>query len=367
MHRRRNQSVKRLLWAMALFAGVQGALTAADTLGWFSICDPIYTDKLGLLDQYPEFRRSSPEEDTILLLGSSRVMMGLDAGSISGPSLTVFNFGIAGGGPMTANLYFRRLLAEGVRPDVVVVEVMPVFFLGDSAMEIDGEARPSTSIPNLEGRWLTPNRIHPEELQQVNSWPPAYLRDGATWERRWLPLYAYRSAILLQLAPAWLPNSIRLNTIGITNAWGWVRPPVAAVSASQYQDGLRGAYQEFQAYFERPVQEVGGVIEGPSCRALEDLVSLCDSEGIPSALLLMPESSEFRGWYPPEMEPELIDYLSRLASEHNCSWFDAREWVSDGAFIDGHHLTRLGAATFTERFNREVLPSLRAIIEGREP
>ena len=36
-------------------------------------------------------------------------------------------------------------------------------------------------------------------------------------------------------------------------------------------------------------------------------------------------------------------------------WTDARTWVADEYFVDGHHLLADGAAAFSERFGRDVL------------
>jgi hypothetical protein len=37
---------------------------------------------------------------------------------------------------------------------------------------------------------------------------------------------------------------------------------------------------------------------------------------------------------------------------------DARDWVDDDGFWDGHHMLPAGAAQFTHRFEREALQPL---------
>ena len=40
----------------------------------------------------------------------------------------LFNFGMVGAGPLVELVVLRRLLAEGVRPDLLLVEVLPPLF-----------------------------------------------------------------------------------------------------------------------------------------------------------------------------------------------------------------------------------------------
>ena len=69
----------------------------------------------------------------------------------------------------------------------------------------------------------------------------------------------------------------------------------------------------------------------------------------------MPESSAFRGWYPPGAGPAVAAYLGGLSREYGVPWTDARAWLADEHFVDGHHLLAGGAAAFSERFGREML------------
>ena len=80
-------------------------------------------------------------------------------------------------------------------------------------------------------------------------------------------------------------------------------------------------------------------------------------------LFLMPESREFRNWYPPEAQPRLMDYLTSLSRTYNAPLIDARRWIEDDAFSDGHHLLSWGAAAFTRLFSNEV----RSLVKQRTP
>ncbi|OYV90071.1 MAG: hypothetical protein B7Z73_06395 [Planctomycetia bacterium 21-64-5] len=88
--------------------------------------EPEYGRKLALLKTQ---LRQLPQRPLLLLLGSSRTAYGVrpdrlfDAATVETP--LVYNFGILGGGPLYELLYFQRLLAAGIRPRWVVIEVHP--------------------------------------------------------------------------------------------------------------------------------------------------------------------------------------------------------------------------------------------------
>src|SRR5262249_53740330 len=100
----------------------------------------------------------------------------------------------------------------------------------------------------------------------------------------------------------------------------------------------------------------------PSCRAQRDLLQLCRDEGIAIALLWMPETAAYRSWYGPDVLARVRAFLGEIGRDYGAPLIDAREWVGDDGFSDGHHLTTAGAAVFTERFGREaLLPALEAL------
>ena len=55
---------------------------------------------------------------------------------------------------------------------------------------------------------------------------------------------------------------------------------------------------------------------------------------------------------------EIDAYLARLSVEGAVPVVDARRWIEDAAFSDGHHLLPDGAAAFTQRFNHDMLQPL---------
>src|SRR5262249_30328490 len=117
------------------------------------------------------------------------------------------------------------------------------------------------------------------------------------------------------------------------------------------------------AGFKQATREYGAILRtsrpgGPAVRALRELLAMTREEAIPTRLLLMPESAAFRGLYPRRYAARLDALLAELAAEVPVD--DARTWVPDDGFRDGHHLNRTGAATFTDRLLREVIgPAIR--------
>ena len=83
-------------------------------------------------------------------------------------------------------------------------------------------------------------------------------------------------------------------------------------------------------------------------------------------LVLLPESEGFRALYPPATTQRLYAFLNGLCAENRCELIDARAWLPDTAFTDGHHMLKPGAETFSDRLVTEaVLPFFRARVPNR--
>src|SRR5262249_39289200 len=93
-------------------------------------------------------------------------------------------------------------------------------------------------------------------------------------------------------------------------------------------------------------------------RALRASIDLCPRHGAKVVLFVMPEATDFRRCYSPESDRWLTEYLESLRKAHHVPAVSAREWCPDDGFRDPQHLTARGAERFTERFGREVLPTL---------
>ena len=70
--------------------------------------------------------------------------------------------------------------------------------------------------------------------------------------------------------------------------------------------------------------------------------------------LFLPESPEFKGWYPPEVEAAGREHLSSLSRELAVPVLGARDWMEACHLADGFHLSRVGAGVFTARLGPAV-------------
>jgi hypothetical protein len=86
--------------------------------------------------------------------------------------------------------------------------------------------------------------------------------------------------------------------------------------------------------------------------------------GIRTVLIILPEHSTLRGWYPPATRAVLTAYLRRLGDDYHAPVIDARTWCGDEEFVDYCHLQPVGARSFSERFGREVYHPL---LQGQVP
>jgi hypothetical protein len=102
-------------------------------------------------------------------------------------------------------------------------------------------------------------------------------------------------------------------------------------------------------------------------RALREVLQLAHREAIPVALVVMPEASLFRTRTCPEMHAAVTGLLTDLQRQYGLAVIDARDWVEDAGFWDGHHLLPEGAAAFTDRFRGALAPLLQALPDRNRP
>jgi hypothetical protein len=144
-----------------------------------------------------------------------------------------------------------------------------------------------------------------------------------------------------------------------TDTYGWHRHPADAAAEDERRrldDLVRWQYRDVLGTFR---------LAASSVHALHALIDLCRRDGVPVALLLMPESAEFRALYPPAVRQGLDQFLAGLAREETVPLIDARTWIADDGFLDGHHLLPDGAAAFTDRFGRDAVEPLLNTLTGR--
>jgi hypothetical protein len=340
-HRARGRPV--LGWLVVVWIISQIGLALAAQSLWLR--DPMFGDKLVKLRQRIAERTTTVGPPaTVVVVGSSRtcfavrgdVMEGVfDAGGDR--RTTAFNFGIPAAGPITNLLTVRRLLASGDLPDLFVIEVMPPL-LGDRG----------TGPP--EHPFLAPQRLRHDELDIVlaDGFPPDVA--GQWWDAELTPWYGMRFPLLGRVARPWLPWQLTYSCGRQADATGWLRPVLDSVTPAEYRYGV-----------DRAAREYFGLLnmlrfDTPAFQAVWATATLCREHGVPVVLLLMPEGSDFRSWYPPHVEDDLTARIGELSRQTGATVIDARRWLADDAFSDSHHLLPAGATRFSERLAHAIAP-----------
>ncbi len=348
--RRRSRPRIALLWGLGCFAALQLGLTVAIEASWLPEArDPEYGLKLLGLRR----RRATGGQPTVIMLGSSRTAWGFQARSLDhflsqelGAPATTYNFGILAAGPVTELLMLKRLLAQGIRPKLMVVEVL-------SPVLVDWNSCPA------EVTWMAGTRLWPADLEVLRRLHSPTLSFWGLWLQNALhPSYTYRVPLVCEVAPEWLTWQARAghlyHLISGMDEGGWA--PMAKYwetrSPQQYQQGLKDVKKWASGFFTN-------FRLGPqACQALRETLNLCRRHGIATALVLMPEASGLREFYPPAAWQEIRALVGQVSREYRSPLIDAREWIADEDFADGQHLRRRGAFRFTRRLAYELAPIL---------
>lgn len=312
---------------VAFFLILQASFNLAVKSDAVPVADPPYAAAQVTLRRHPEFFAANCESKRFLALGSSRTQAAFKAKEFGSSSTVAVNFGSPAGGPLTCHLYLRRLLAEGAKPDVMLLELHPGFL----------------TDPPLEANWLHDYRLRPGEEAVLARF--GYRCDAAHlgWRQWTAASYCYRSAVQNAYFSRWLlsPYGLFPGPDADGHGWSpgpdpepWEKPRMFQRAAAQYA-------AVFDGYAER--------FGGPAAAAFRATVELCREKEIEPVVIVSPESGEFRKLYGPG---------ERLADEFaaglKCRVIDARRWLADELFSDGHHPTPAGAAEFTKRLAAEV-------------
>jgi hypothetical protein len=228
-------------------------------------------------------------------------------------------------------LHLRRLLAAGVRPDIVVVEVNPA------------------AMDEPETNFLRPDRVTRGEMDALADIGFADDRYRADWwEAALNPWFGHRFQILGRLKPKWTPPGVPWMTPRFPNptGWGaWDEPVTADSFRARLEVARREHFRAMQNYTVADVPR----------RALNEVFAICRREGIQTVAVLTPEGSVFRSWYGPAAEIATAELIA-LADVGTGGWVtDARDWLPDNAFVDGHHVHASAAPGYTKRLARQLI------------
>ena len=298
--------------------------------------DPEFSRKLRRL---LALREGAPEKPLILMLGSSRTLTGFNAEAAqrtceeSGAS--VFNFGVNGGGPFAELLILRRLIARGIKPDLLILEILP------------GTLNAGGQKP-MEELWLQGSRLQRGEIGAMGKF---HSQPSSLW-RRWAKSRALPWNYLQKSAEAMLVPGREATAYGpgacIVDDYGWEPRFLGGVTEELRETNWQIAEKQYGGRL-RTFQ-----LARPPAGALQTVLELCDQERIPLRLVLMPEGQRFKDLYSAQNLRGIGDYLQILHEKWNVPIVDARDWLADSDFYDYHHPLPCGADAFSVRLAREV-------------
>lgn len=329
-----------LVWSVAAFAAVQLALTL--TLEW---CrphrnDPEYEIRAALL---AIAQHAEPDRPLLLVVGSSRFVTAFrpecmaPLRTAAGEEPLVFNFSHLGAGPFVNLIEIQRLLAQGVRPRWLVMEILPAYLTFDGNTPATGitatrdlghlhRYRHRLNAGKLYGRWLL---------------------------ARLLPCCKNRAALCHLLGPWLLPEPPPFcHELGGYCEEDEDAEPDLALAETRITD-IRDRYSDILRNF---------CIDPDADAALREAIVAAQQAGAQVVLMMNPESSEFRSWYAADAETRLDDYCCELSATYGVAVVDARDWLPDREFMDGHHLIGAAAKRYTAQLAERVLQPL---VEGR--
>jgi hypothetical protein len=301
--------------------------------------DPQYAKKYELLrDRIDE----NPGRPLWLVMGSSRVDRGLRPALLAdrtqgGNAPLIFNFGQGGASLFRQYICLRRIIESGVKPKRVGIEIM--------GATMSSELFQMADTPELLVRARSDEL---DDYAQYSMDPSFFI---SNWERsRWDPAYEYgmklpRQALTWRLIPIPWVKHFELMAY---DKWGWNPQLPAPIPEATYRKDFEIARGQFAGRFKD--FKISRQTDVP----LRKILDMCKNSGIEVFLLKMPEEKEFQAFYPPQAEAVIDSYLAKIEAEYGVQMIDARSWITEWGFSDGHHLNADGAAEFTKRFGDEL-------------
>lgn len=363
----RRRARRALLWACGVFVIAQVAVGVLLDYGWPELRFPTAAMTLSTL-------RRCPRSPDIVCLGSSRLGAAFRPDKVQQPlrqwaaddSLLVFNACVPAGDLITADFMMERILAEGKRPALVIIEVSPEM-LAERNFLLDQHVL----------RQFTWGEI-PEHFSDIceSGGLSRLLRARA------IPLYVHRREICRRayaaLAETMTSSS---NPAGRVQARAKVPPANMERSSPEENQGvewdrlyLDSEPQSSPAVRQATLRGVASVrrwlkgyrVGGISAEALDRLVQRCQDHDIEVILVGAPLASAHRALYTPEIDQAYQMHLRQVAAAHHCQFIEYRDRLPDTLFLDNHHVLPQGALYFSRTLAREVLaPRWRA--RNRDP
>jgi len=332
--RRRSKGIVGL--ALPLFFVLQAAL------GWRMECakpeqvDAAFGARLKLLRRQIALR---PGDPLVLMLGSSRTMTGFRPDMLKDRPYVAFNFGREGSGPVKNLIHVRRLLEEGIRPDLLVVDITV------PGLAIRGDVPAETQW--VDGALLQRGERRLLEKYHDRSWRVL----GQWFLARAFPSFACNRTLSACLSLHRLTGFNWFENVPGMDEWGYA-PMFFFVTPEQRGPLTKLALDQYAFLGDEDH------VSPAACRAVRDLIDLCQAKHIPLVLVAMPEGTSFHALYRPQFMAEVNQFLAGVAAT-GTPLIDARKWLADDEFFDQHHQLPTGGLRFTHRLEeaiRHLLP-----------
>jgi hypothetical protein len=340
----RPRSRAAVVWALATLLGLQVAFHYPCCQWWPDLYDVEYGPKVRRLRG--KLRDRSGDRPLVVALGSSLTGMGVRPGELAADPANgkkgpiIFNCGSKGGLVLVEAVYLRRLLAEGIRPDLVLVETYPPFFL----------AIPQNDPRQVQG--LDTHRLMRQDLELVTR----FLGNGDEVRKEWreaqcVPWYFHRNVLMNWYMLSWVPAASQLGyDKWELDEWGWETCP-------SYFEQMKSYYRTERFLNDMAMQQDSWnrwEFNEDRTSLLREMLTSCHEARIEVALLWPPESSFYRAIYSPALMDRCERWFERLKDEFSVSLINARAWVDDAKFAEGLHLRPEGAVDYTRQLDREL-------------
>lgn len=343
---RRRSARGTLLWALTAFVCFQGGLRVLIDSYFPVLRDPVFERKVQQLETLLVKCGARPK--IVITLGSSstyhayhgKLLEEILADNGHDPCV-VYNLAEGGAGPLTHLLFLRRLLEKNIRPDLVLVEVLPITFQ-------------STSGPHgdelFDMKHFPPSRLNRRDLGVAARYTnePGFRHEWRVG--RLVPSYGHRLSMVNCLAPALVPLADRVFDSAEFDDHGWLeRPTRGAEELAQVTAKVKAELEPLLTNFSAAKAAID---------AREELLALLRAKGIPAVMVKMPIGRALSSLPTPEGIKALDAALTALGLKYQCPIVDATAWLDETMFTDPLHANARGAEQFSRRVALEFIGPL---------
>lgn len=323
------------LWFLGLQIGIATLLDAAPVSVRFPEAAPIL-----------EAARCADPGPDVVAFGSSRFKASIDndrldallARRMGDERPRVLNAAVMAGEGHTIAFLSEAVRAAGVRPRVVVIEILPES-VGRKVRSLEAALVRHFGWRDL--LWALPDLVRSGQL------------DGAL-EARLNPAFRYRKEIVdwaatgFSFAPGACPEAPALGLADGSKVA--LDGPAPEPSTPQKTDEKR---------MRRELQKMGDQLEGyelggSNQQALESVMARFHANGAAILLVAPPLASEHRALYDASTEEAFQAYIAELEDRYDARFVDWREALPDEEMFDNHHANDAGSRRFTALLAAEL-------------